>query len=289
MKKIKISDLGKSISIVEFRTFADENLDAEIYFLPSRQMCFCVLSLINFKKHNIENTEEYILRILFAFGLQKYMTNEKPIDFFMRVVLDFRQAPINQLLYLQSNAKSDLFSIGKLLKYYESQDFIRRFKGLKTSPRFHNQYTLLKFYDRTRAKYQEIQDYLIYQVSSIAIVRSRFDLEKAEKESKENSFMQYEHKWFPYKDKILSFGKVENRVDYVVDHNRLDVRNLGSLKSKRWILGYDVQGLSEARLKEYVRLKTDNSSKLFIGILKIVSEIPYLKRRKPIFQELRDL
>lgn len=200
-----------------------------------------------------------------------------PIQRFLYVYLQFETSPGITFRYLQAEVLNDMTEINKLIKWYETHDFIKEHLLRNNNPRNHEERVLYDYYYRCIKEQRIIVDYYLNKIKKRAIAKANY--------------------WQPNLKQLLSFTeKFRDRpyqfassVSYF-DYRKID---LTANKIDNMLIG------ESDRLKNlYLKNKISFYRKIFreekpVTILHEIkfnlSRLPLKKDRKLIFEELDKL
>ena len=288
--KIKFSEIRrKQITDTELIDLISKRLNKASYFHSEEYLIvFEFLNEINFRslRKDPQSVEAHCIK-LFDGLYGKLNFDEKwsePIHNFFSNFLGFETLPIVKKQYLEQTCFEDISSIEGLIDYYQSLEFIQKFLDTKATPRNHEQNTQLEFYKRTLKKRDEIFSYLLHQLQDRAIKKAKktsiqFDINRTIKQALEQMAD------FPYRELKLD-GNWKSQVNF----EKLDYRKINPLRNKREVFNFknNIEKGYNKKIDDEI-LQTLRPSDYLNRILKKIKQIPIIKNRARIFNELRDL
>jgi len=197
MQDINLDDYTDVVaSVMEFKVEIFKRINSDIFIFTSFDQFYpAILLFIDPINKQIESGQISVLEglknILLHFGIydidrkikghddtvlseeaEKQMIEET----FRQMILELDEIPIYEYHRIRSIVEDDLLSLNKKLKYYESLDFINRFKNNWATPRNHKEKTMRDFYLRTRDEQEVVLEYFLTGISERALYNCKHSL-----------------------------------------------------------------------------------------------------------------
>lgn len=301
MKKFKLKDIDSIVGTHEqIRALIFENLKKEeLLSSTAKELCYYCLKCFNFRrKMAIDDFEaiqkgcETVLRKAGFFRklgvdngkktVAEMFNNEvdlgDTISLFIKEILYFDELPFKRYNNLKRRVESDLKIINDVVTFYESTDFIKKYKENKEKPKDHFQRTLRDFYLRCLEEREIVLNHYLDGIFHRSLQKAQlYGLNLVTGFQINEQYRDRPYRvWIPFSDSYFDYQKIDKCSHRVGD---LPIQIARSLVQ----LYYTDKNKFYKKLKNYLP-----PSEIFKQINEyFIKILPRIEGRQTVFEELK--